>query len=238
MGNESSKQKSSSRKDRSDRRSGRPNISAPMPGRFPDIPPVTYYPGQAPSLPRSSSRAPSRSSSTSGFNNTTTTSNGDPFYLKGALGAARDIVDTRDRSSRQPRGPPPASMSNSRPIAGLSSGTRQRRSSFMGGIWPDEPQDYTPSAPRPQSSSSRTPAWNSPSSDRPARTPSSRQPQSSSSRKHGASTARYPPSSSVAPPPSSTRNILPAGSSTPSRSKSRSGRKRTSIDEIRRREGW
>lgn len=90
MGSNFSKQSKKGKKSRRETHGKRTrrNISAPMPGRFPDIqpPPVTYRPGERalPPLPpppsrRASSRAnPSRVVST-------TSSNGDPFYLDDRL---------------------------------------------------------------------------------------------------------------------------------------------------------
>lgn len=88
MGNNLSKQsKKGKKKNGRDTRSQRPrtSISAPMPGRFPDIqpPPVTYRPGERPlpPLPSPPSRMPSSQANPPSRIVSTTSSNDDPFYL-------------------------------------------------------------------------------------------------------------------------------------------------------------
>lgn len=91
MGSNSSKQSRKGKKSRREARGQRirTNISAPMPGRFPDIqlPPVAYRPGERPITPSPSppSRMASSQANPSSRIVSTTTSNGDPFYLDDRL---------------------------------------------------------------------------------------------------------------------------------------------------------
>lgn len=91
MGSNSSKQSKKEKKNRRDLRSQTPRtiISAPTPGRFPDIqpPPVTYRPGERPLTPSPSppSRMALSQANSSSRIISTTTSNGDPFYLEDRL---------------------------------------------------------------------------------------------------------------------------------------------------------
>lgn len=90
MGSNLSKQSKKGKKSRRETRSKRTrrNISAPMPGRFPDIqpPPVTYRPGERalPPLPSPPSRRASSQANPSRIVSTTS-SIGDPFYLDDRL---------------------------------------------------------------------------------------------------------------------------------------------------------
>lgn len=91
MGSNCSKQSKKGKKSRRETGSQRTrtNISAPMPGRFPDIqpPPVAYWPGECPITPSLSppSRMASSQADPSSRVVSTTTSNGDPFYLDDRL---------------------------------------------------------------------------------------------------------------------------------------------------------
>lgn len=227
MGNSSSKgkkggdkgDKKGDRKSRSERKSRHPpQISAPMPGSLPNVqyPPRSYSPrysseqGRAPAPP-GRSRA------------STTSSNGDPFYLEHALRPQDEIIDiymqqpqsvanpSTGRSSS--RGRP--SSSRDRPVTqwpvyrprsesvsgegrGRARSPPRRQSEDM-----RRPEAEAPRPRRNRSASNRPPAsYVPPTAPAPSRSRSSSgRQQSESSRRHGPSTARYPPSSSRAPAP-------------------------------------
>lgn len=203
-------------------------ISAPMPGNFPEIqpPPAVYHhrvSDRRPPTPPPMRKVRERFAR--------------PYSIVDAVPAPLTIrkLPQYVPSAGQPYQPPT--------FTSEPTGSASRQGSAGPSQTPPPPPIPSRSTRRPlPQSPERQPQ---PSSSRQQQPPSSRrervrspqrQPQPPSSRRHGPSTARNPPPSGRAPPPPSGRNFTPRGESSRVEAPVRSGRRRVTREEIRRRE--